>query len=66
MATRELLWQYHKQADLFNTAGKVLKLSNKHDRVDEVVISLAKQSIQEAILWVVQRYHREYEPPSAG
>jgi hypothetical protein len=66
MATRELRWQYSNQADHFNTAGKVLKLSNKHDRVDEVVISLAKQSIQEAMLWVVQRYHREHEPPSAG
>jgi hypothetical protein len=66
MATRELRWQYSNQADHFNAAGKVLKLSDKNDRADEVVISLAKQSIQEAILWVVQRYHREHEPPSAG
>ena len=66
MATRELRWQYSNQADHFDVAGKVLKLSNKHDRADGVVISLARQSIQEAILWVVQRYHREHEPPSAG
>jgi hypothetical protein len=66
MATRELLWQFRNQADLFNQASMELRWVRDPESQLRVFVELAERSLFEAYLWTIHRFHREFEPPSGG
>jgi uncharacterized membrane protein (DUF485 family) len=66
MATKELAWQYSNQASLFARAELTLASAADNERRRQVLSELAKDSLAETYMWIVHRYHREHEPPTAG
>ena len=66
MATRELLWQYANQGELFELAEKRLAAISDPAHARDVISDLAERSLMDVIQWSTHRYHREHEPPSAG
>jgi hypothetical protein len=66
MATKELAWQYANQAKLFAQAELRMASAKDDDGRRQVLSDLARDSLSETYMWIVQRYHREHEPPSAG
>ena len=66
MATRELLWQYANQGELFELAERRLAAISDPVHAQDVISDLAERSFMDVIQWSTHRYHREHEPPSAG
>ncbi len=66
MAIKELAWQYSNQASLFARTELKLASASDNDGRRQVLTELAKDSLSETHMWIVHRYHREHEPPSAG
>ncbi len=66
MATKELAWQYKNQAALYAQTDLRLASATDKGEVQNIILELAKSSLNETYLWTVHRYHREYEPPSLG
>ena len=66
MATRELLWQYANQGNLFELAERRLAAISNPVHAQDVISDLAERSLMDVIQWSTHRYHREHEPPSAG
>jgi hypothetical protein len=66
MATRELLWQYRNQLAHFTRAELQLSRSTTPQRRQSILAQVGRESLMESYLWTIHRYHREYEPPSAG
>jgi hypothetical protein len=65
-AMRELLWQYRNQLGHFTRAELQLSRSAGRDRHREILAQVGRESLMESYLWTIHRYHREFEPPSAG
>ena len=66
MAMRELLWQYRNQAAHFKDAAEQTKGEIGDEHLQGVIADLGERSLFETYLWTIHRYHREFEPPSAG
>ena len=66
MATRERLWQYRNQTSLFARASARLNHLDAPPATLDVFVELAERSLFETYLWTIHRFHREFEPPSAG
>ena len=66
MAVKELMWQYQNRWRHFASANSVLKNSSNVAFRRETIARLGKSSILENCLWIIQRHHREHEPPTAG
>ncbi len=66
MATRELLWQYSNQAELFKVADRRLEAISESVHAQDVISALAERSLMDIAQWSTHRYHREHEPPTAG
>ena len=66
MATRELLWQYANQGELFELAERRLAAITDPVHAQDVISDLAERSLMDVVQWSTHRYHREHEPPSAG
>jgi hypothetical protein len=66
MAIKELAWQYSNQANLFAQAELKMASASDDDGRRQVLSDLARDSLSETYMWIVHRYHREHEPPSAG
>lgn len=66
MATRELLWQFRNQSEIFSHASLQLRWLRDPDAQIRVFVELAERSLFEAYLWTIHRFHREFEPPSGG
>jgi hypothetical protein len=70
MATRELLWQFRNQAEMFGRSMAELSAAGDGSALHEVQLSifidLAERSLFETYLWTLHRFHREFDPPAAG
>jgi hypothetical protein len=66
MAVKELMWQYHNQSDNFASAYRMLQNSSSVEFKKRLIARLGQTSILENFLWIINRYHREHEPPVAG
>ncbi|KGJ98457.1 hypothetical protein [Thalassotalea sp. ND16A] len=66
MAVKELLWQYRNQSMVFNQAQQQIEHASTLKQKAEVLSHLAERSIMENYIWIIHRYHREHEPPTAG
>jgi hypothetical protein len=66
MAVKELMWQYQNQWRQFSSTDKMLKKSVNVEFRRNIIARLGKSSILENCLWIIQRHHREHEPPTAG
>lgn len=66
MATRELIWQYTNQGELFDFAERRLAATSDPVHAKHVIADLAERALMDVIQWSAHRYHREHEPPSAG
>ncbi len=66
MAIKELMWQYLNQSKSFSSANQLLLQSSNMEFQKDTIAQLGKTSILENFLWIIQRYHREHESPTAG
>jgi hypothetical protein len=66
MAVKELLWQYKNQSTVFNQAQQQLENANTLEQKADILADLAERSMMENYIWIIHRYHREHEPPTAG
>ncbi|MEW6996584.1 hypothetical protein AADZ86_02600 [Colwelliaceae bacterium BS250] len=66
MAVKELLWQYRNQSMVFEQAHQALLNTDTLEQKKDVLINLAERSMMENYIWIIHRYHREQEPPTAG
>ncbi len=66
MAVKELMWQYQNQWEHFSSTDKILKNTGNVEFRRDIIARLGKSSILENCLWIIQRHHREHEPPTAG
>jgi hypothetical protein len=66
MAVKELMWQYRNQADNYSSANQMILNSNHVGYQKALIARLGQTSILENFLWIINRYHREHEPPVAG
>jgi hypothetical protein len=66
MAVKELMWQYQNQRNQFVKTDVLLKQSTDVGFSRDAIARLGKTSILENCLWIIQRHHREHEPPTAG
>lgn len=66
MAIKELMWQYLNQSRSFSSANQLLLKSSNVEFQKDTIAQLGKTSILENFLWIIQRYHREHESPTAG
>jgi len=66
MATKELLWQYQNQWRRFADTEKTLEQASQINHKREEIVRLGETSVIENCLWIIQRYHRDHEPPTAG
>lgn len=66
MATRELLWQYQNHSNHFKAAAEAATGDIPVEAIQRVFANLGERSLFESYLWTIHRYHREFEPPSAG
>jgi hypothetical protein len=66
MAIKELMWQYRNQWERFSSVDELLKQSRQIEFQRDTIARLGEISIIEGCLWIIQRYHRDHEPPTAG
>ncbi len=66
MAIKELMWQYRNQWERFASVNELLKQSRQIAFQRDTIARLGEISIIENCLWIIQRYHRDHEPPTAG
>ena len=66
MAIKELAWQYQNQLYHLERAAAALKHPLTPGRVARVLDDTAERLLADTYLWIVQRFHREHEPPAAG
>jgi hypothetical protein len=66
MAIKELMWQYRNQSDNFSSTNRMLQNSSNMEYQKSLIARLGQSSILENFLWIINRYHREHEPPVAG
>ncbi len=66
MAVKELMWQYRNQSDNYSSANRMLQNSTSSEYQKGLIARLGQTSILENFLWIINRYHREHEPPVAG
>jgi hypothetical protein len=66
MAIKELMWQYRNQWERFSSIDEMLKQSRQVEFKRDTIARLGEISIIESCLWIIQRYHRDHEPPTAG
>ncbi|MDF2180121.1 hypothetical protein P2G88_17845 [Aliiglaciecola sp. CAU 1673] len=66
MAVKELLWQYRTQSVLFNEAKQHIEKADTLDQKCAVLSELAERALLENFIWIIHRFHREHEPPTAG
>ena len=66
MAVKELMWQYRNQGKRFERAAKDIGDSDSAEYDRKVILDLGMTSILENSQWIIHRYHREHEPPTAG
>ncbi len=66
MAIKELMWQYQNQWERFSSIDELLKQSHQVEFKRNTIARLGEISIIESCLWIIQRYHRDHEPPTAG
>ena len=66
LAVKELMWQYRNQSDNFTSTNRMLQNSGSVEFKKRLIARLGQTSILENFLWIINRYHREHEPPVAG
>jgi hypothetical protein len=66
MAVKELMWQYRNQSDNYSSTNRMLQDSTNLAYQKGLIARLGQTSILENFLWIINRYHREHEPPVAG
>jgi hypothetical protein len=66
MAVKELMWQYRNQSDNYSSTNRMLRNSTSVEYQKGLIARLGQKSILENFLWIINRYHREHEPPVAG
>jgi hypothetical protein len=66
MAIKELAWQYRNQLYHLERAAAALRHPIGPGRVVQVLDDAAERLLADTYLWIVQRFHREHEPPAAG
>ena len=66
MAVKELMWQYRNQSDNFSSTNRMLQNSSSFEFQKTLIARLGQTSMLENFLWIINRYHREHEPPVAG
>ncbi len=66
MAVKELMWQYRNQSDNYSSTNRMLQKSGNVEYQKGLIARLGQTSILENFLWIINRYHREHEPPVAG
>ena len=66
MAVKELMWQYSNQSDNYSSTNRMLQNSTNVEYQKSLIARLGQASILENFLWIINRYHREHEPPVAG
>jgi hypothetical protein len=66
MAVKELMWQYRNQSDNYSSTNRMLQNSTNLEYQKGLIARLGQTSILENFLWIINRYHREHEPPVAG
>ncbi|RDV28892.1 hypothetical protein DXV75_00010 [Alteromonas aestuariivivens] len=66
MAVKELFWQYRNQAQLFDEAIQHIESATTNEQQCSVITELAERAMTENYIWIIHRFHREHEPPSAG
>jgi len=66
MAVKELMWQYRNQSDNYASTNRMLQNSTNVEYQQSLIARLGQTSILENFLWIINRYHREHEPPVAG
>ena len=66
MAVKELMWQYRNQSDNYSSTNRMLQNSTSVEYQKGLIARLVQTSILENFLWIINRYHREHEPPVAG
>lgn len=66
MAVKELMWQYRNQSDNYSSTNRLLQNSKSVAFQKSLIARLGQASILENFLWIINRYHREHEPPVAG
>jgi hypothetical protein len=66
MAVKELMWQYRNQSDNYSSTNGMLLNSTNVAYQKSLIARLGQTSILENFLWIINRYHREHEPPVAG
>ncbi len=66
MAIKELLWQYQNQSIAFSQAQREIENATTLEQKSDVLVRLAHRSMMENYIWIIHRYHREHEPPTAG
>jgi hypothetical protein len=63
MAVKELMWQYRNQSDNYSSTNRMLRNSTSLEYQKGLIARLGQTSILENFLWIINRYHREHEPP---
>lgn len=66
MAVKELFWQYRNQSRLFEEALNHIESATTDEQKGIVITELAERALLENYIWIIHRFHREHEPPSAG
>jgi len=66
MAIKELMWQYRNQSDNYSSTNQMLQNASNVEYQKDLISRLGQASILENFLWIINRYHREHEPPVAG
>ena len=66
MAVKELMWQYRNQSKNYSSTNHLLQNSSNVGYQKSLIARLGQTSILENFLWIINRYHREHEPPVAG
>jgi len=66
MAVKELMWQYRNQSNNYSSTNRMLQESTHAGYQKGLIARLGQTSILENFLWIINRYHREQEPPVAG
>jgi hypothetical protein len=66
LAVKELMWQYRNQSDNYSSTNRMLQNSSNVEFQKSLIARLGQTSILENFLWIINRYHREHEPPVAG
>ena len=60
------MWQYRNQSDNYSSTNGMLQNSTNVEYQKSLIARLGQASILENFLWIINRYHREHEPPVAA